>query len=168
MRIYAREYKWYKDLFFQCHVLFDKSIQNIMFDNRRKALGYFMPGRFFAKYTVIRVNDDGTKERTAIGAFLKDHRKNVCWIAGFVPTEMQNKGLGVYGGIACLNELFKRSPDCTVYSASYSSNTRAVRVTTSIGFRLYVQDEKHFEASLTKEQFDNEFVRQIKRRCNIE
>lgn len=166
MRIYARKYKWYKDLFYQLNVLFDKSIQNSMFDSGRNALSYFKPSRFCAKYVAIK-EQDGKKEKICIAAFMKDSRKDVCWIAGFVPSKIQNKGFGIYGAVASLNELFKEHPQYTVFSASNASNTRAVRVTSSIGFQVYTQDEKHFESSLTKEQFDNEFVRYIKDRYNI-
>ena len=167
MRVYVRKYRWYRDLFFQCHVLFDESIQHIMFDNLRKTLGYFMPGRFYEKYVVV-MEQESSKERRAVCAFLKDPRKDVCWIAGFVPTRMQNKGMGVYGAVAGINELFKKHPSCTVLSASYAHNKRAIRVTTALGFRLYVNDDRHYEGSMTKAQFDNDFVKRIMRRCNIQ
>ncbi|MCI6703359.1 MAG: hypothetical protein MR455_08605 [Prevotella sp.] len=138
-----------------------------MFDNKRKVFEYFKPGKFFVKYVVIR-EINGKKDKIAIVAFARGKRKEDFWIAGFVPTAMQNKGLGIYSGIAGLNELFKIKPSCTAFSASYSHNTRAVRATTSMGFHINVQDDKHFESSLTREQFDNDFVRQIKKRCNIE
>ena len=166
MRIYARKYKWYKDLFYQCNVLFDKSVQKDMFDSSRSALSYFIPGRFCAKYVAIKEHE-GKKEKICIGAFMKDQRENVCWIAGFVPSKIQNKGFGIYGGVACVNELFKEHPQYTILSASNARNNRAVRVTSSMGFQIYVQDERHFESSLTKEQFDNEFVKLIKNRYNI-
>lgn len=166
MRIYARKYKWYKDLFFQCNVLFDRSVRKDMFDNWRKVFAYFLPCRFYAKYVVIKEHAN-KKLKIAIGAFLKGENNDVCWIAGFVPYQNQNKGIGVYAGVACLNELFKEHPKCTVFSASHAYNTRAVRVTVSLGFRIYVQDEKHVESTITKEQFYNEFVSSIMRRCKI-
>ena len=166
MRIFARKYKWYKDLFFQCNVLFDKSIQNSMFDSSRNALSYFVPNRFCAKYVAIK-EQEGKEEKICIAAFMKDRREDACWIAGFVPSKIQNKGFGIYGAVASWNELFKEHPRLTVFSASNARNTRAVRVTSSIGFHIYIQDERHCESSLTKEQFDNEFVGYIKDRYNI-
>lgn len=166
MRILAREYKWYKDFWFQCNVLFDKSLQNIMFDNTLKTLEYFLPFRFCAKYVVIR-ECNGKKEKVGFAAFLKDRRKKVCWIVGFVPTNEQNKGIGIYGGVACINELFNKFPDYTIFSSSHAYNKRAVRATKSFGFHM-VSVGEHFEGSLTKKQFDNVFVKDIKKRCNIE
>ena len=167
MKIYAKKYKWYRDFFFQCQILFDKSIQHFMFDNKRKMIDYFLPSNYEVKYVVVRENEGVTK-KISIMTFMKDKRDGVFWIAGFVPTRMQNKGLGLYGAIASLHELFKLYPQCEVISASYSFNTRSVRVSKSIGFSMYVQDECHFEGSLTKEQFDNEFVFRVKKRLNME
>lgn len=166
MKIYARRYKWYKDLFFQCNILFDKSTQTIMFDKRWKVIKYFMPSKFMEKYIAIK-EENGKRKRLGIGKFIRKNSEDNYWIAGYVPKKHQDKGYGIYAGIACINELFKHHPECTVYSASRSSNTRAVRTTTSFGFKILVEDDKHFESSITKEQFDNDFVRYIKKRSNI-
>lgn len=165
--IYAREYKWYKDLFFHFRI-FDRSVQHFMFDNKHMMLEYFFPRYFEKKYTIFR-QIGKKKERISIISFLKDRREDVYWIDGFVPTRNQNKGLGIYAAVASLSKFFSEHPDCTVISSSYSFNTRAIRTTKSIGFTTIVQDDHHFEGSLTKQQFeDNEFVNLIKKRCNIE
>lgn len=166
MRVSVREYRWYKDLFFQCQILFDDSIQRFMFDNKRKLIRYILPSKDVIKFVAIR-EQNGKKKRIGIAQFTKGHISDSWWIAGFIPTRLQNKGLGVYVGTASINELFKRYPNCTIFSGSFSFNYRAVRTTTSLGFKTYLQDEQHFESSLTKKQFDNEFVRFVKKRCNM-
>ena len=166
MKIYARRYRWYKDLFFQCLILFDKDIQTTMFDKRWKIIKYFKPSKNMVKYIAIKEHN-GKKTRMGIAKFTRKSLENNFWIAGLVPKKLQDKGVGIYAGIACINELFKKHPDCTVFSASRSSNMRAIRTTTSFGFKVLVQDDRHFESSLTKEQFDNDFVRYIKKRGNI-
>jgi len=167
MKIYARKYVWYRDLIFQCQILFDSSIQHLMFDNKQKVIRYLLPAENKIKYVAIK-EQDGKRTRIGIAQFTRDLKTNCWWIAGFIPTPMQNKGLGIYVGVASINEFFKRNPDCSVYSGSFSYNTRAVRTTNSLGFTIYVQDERHFEGALTKEQFNNEFVNYIKERCHIE
>lgn len=167
MRIYARKYKWYKDLFFQCHILRDKAIQQIMFDNKRGVLKYFLPWTYHCKYIAIMENDGKTK-RFSITTFRKDSEKGGYWIAGFVPAKMQNKGLGIYAGITFINEFFKTHPEATILSASRAANVRAFRTTLSMGFQCDVQDNRHFESSLTREQFDNDFVHYMMKRGGIE
>ena len=166
MRIYARKYKWYKDVFFQCHILFDKDIQKIMFDRRWHVIKYFKPSKNAEKYIAIKEHD-GVKTRMGIIRFTRKTDENNYSIAGFIPKKQQNKGYGIFTAIACIGELFKRHPDCKVLSSSRASNMRAVRTTSSIGFEILVQDDKHFESSLTKDQFDNDFVRYLKKRNNI-
>lgn len=166
MKIYARKYRWYKDLFFQCHILFDKETQTTMFDKRWKVYKYFMPSKNMEKYIVIK-EQNNKKKRLGITKFTRKTKENNYWIAAFVPQKQRNKGIGIYGGVASINELFKKHPNCTIYSSSRSSNLRAVRTTSSLGFTILVQDDKHIESALTKEKFDNGFVRYIITRYNI-
>lgn len=166
MKIYARRYRWYKDLFFQCNILFDKQIQKTMFDRRWKVFKYFLPSKNIEKYIVIK-EQNGSKKRLGIAKFTRKTQDNVYWIAGFVPKKQQDRGLGIYVGITAINEQFKNHPNCMIYTSSRSSNMRAVRTTSSFGFKILVQDDRHVESSLTKEQFDNAFVRYIKKRGNI-
>lgn len=167
MRIYAREYKWYKDLFFQCHILWDKSVQRYMFDNKRGILAYFCPWTYYCKYICI-MEDGGMRRKFSITTFREDPEKGGYWIAGFVPAKMQNRGLGIYAGITFINEFFKTHPDATILSSSNALNRRAFKTTLSMGFYCYEEDNRHFESSLTKEQFDNDFVHYMMRRGGIE
>ena len=88
MRIFARKYKWYKDLFFQCNVLFDKSIQNSMFDSSRNALSYFVPNRFCAKYVAIK-EQEGKEEKKKAFCQIIINRKSSCQYFNILTRELK-------------------------------------------------------------------------------
>ena len=165
MNTIVRPYVWYKDIWFQLQILKDKSIQYYMFDNMRVVLRYFMPWTYCVKYVCIIENNQISK-KISIVTFTK-RKDGLYSIAGFIPTKMQNRGYGIYAGIAFVKYFFQSYPNATIYSCSASYNERAFRVTKSMGFQLITQDKRHYASSLTKEQFNNEFVKKIIDRAGI-
>ena len=165
MKTLVRPYHWYRDFWFQFQIVTDKSIQRFMFDDKRRVLGYFLPWKYEAKYICVLEND-GVKRKIAMASFSQNHDKTYS-IAGFVPTKIQNRGYGIYAAVAIINHFFKSFPEAVVRSGSFSFNERAYRTTKSVGFQLDIQDDKHFDSTLTVDQFDNDFVRKIKIRAGI-
>lgn len=165
MKTIVRPYKWYKDFIFQFQIFTDKSIQYYMFDNIWKTLDYLLPWKYEVKYICI-MKDQEKMQKVAIAKFTKE-TNGVYAIAGFVPTNMQNRGLGIYAGIAVINHFFRSHPNAIIRSCSYAFNERAFKTTKCMGFKLNIQDERHYESILTKEFFDNDFVNKIKERVGI-
>lgn len=165
MNTIIRPYVWYKDLWFQLQILTDKSIQYYMFDNMRGVLRYFMPWTYAVKYVCI-IENNQKKKKISIATFTK-RKDGLYSIAGFIPTKMQNHGYGIYAGIAYVKTFFESHPNATIYSSSASYNERAYKTTKSMGFQLIIQDERHYASSLTREQFNNEFVKNIIVRAGI-
>jgi hypothetical protein len=54
-----------------------------------------------------------------------------------------------------------------VRSGAFLTNPRSFRTTSSIGFTLDKKDENHFENSITKDLFDNDFANRIKKRLEL-
>lgn len=165
MKTLVRPYHWYRDFWFQFQIVTDKSIQRFMFDDKRRVLGYFLPWKYEAKYVCL-LEHNGVKRKIAMAKFSQNHDKTYS-IAGFVPTKIQNRGYGIYSGVAFINHFFNYYPNAIIRSGSFAFNTRAFKTTKCMGFELKAQDENHFDSTLTSEQFDNEFVRTIKSRAGI-
>lgn len=165
MKVYVRKTNYLKDLFFYIEVLLNPETKKMMFEGSGNLWRYFFPWRYYRRYVCI-AKKNGKTVKIALAQFSKG-KPGEFWIAGAVNKESINSGMGIYAGIAFIDQFFKEQPSAIIKSGSFSFNERAYRTTLSFGFQLDTKDDKHFESSLTKEMFDNEFVRKIKERANI-
>lgn len=165
MKTTVRRYIWYKDIWFQLQILTDKTIQHYMFDNMLGVLRFFLPWTYDIKL-ICFIHKNGKKKRVGIAKFTQ-RKENLYSIAGFIPTKLHNRGYGLYSGVAIIKYFFEHYPYATIHSCSASYNKRAYKTTKAMGFQLNVEDERHFDSTLTIEQFNNDFVRKIKERAGI-
>lgn len=141
--------------------MFDKDL------GLKGVIRYCLPERGSCRKYVCVIETNGKKSRFAV-ANLTYGMPNEFWMAGAIPKERFNSGLGVCACVAVINEFFKEFPDSKIISGEFLLNQRSHRLTSALGFQTYYQDDMHSEGYLTKELFDNELVQWIKKRYQIE
>jgi len=147
-------------------VFLNQETQSLVFDRTSLLWRYVFSRSYECRY-VCQQYVDNHWHSVAIAHFSKNI-DNEYWIAGAVPRRSFNSGIGIYTAVAFINEFFKEHPHAIVKSGSFISNVRAYRTTLSLGFVLDKKDDRHFESSLSKGQFNNEFVNKIRSRINLD
>lgn len=164
MTIRVRNTSFLRNPFFYLRVLSNSETQKLMFDRKILVWRYLFSPKYECKY-ICQSLRDGRWKSIALAQISKGE-DGVYWLAGAIPKDSFNSGNGLYAAVAIVSEFFKTHPDAVLKSGSFFFNKRAFRTTEAIGFRLEKKDDEHFESSITKEQFDNDFVRKIKNRIN--
>ena len=165
MKFRIRKASLLRDLPFYIRVLRNKETQTLMFDRRSMVWSYIFLPKCKCKYVCQRFVN-GHWESVSVAHFVKGQNE-VYWMSGAIPRELYNSGIGIYAAVAFLDSFFKSHPNAIVKSGAFLSNPRSFRTTTSIGFTLDKKDDNHFENSITKELFNNDFANKIKKRLDL-
>ncbi len=82
---------------------------------------------------------------------------------GGVHPKYFNHGYGIYASIAMLSLFYDLKPKVKITTGIYKYNQRSLKADLAIGFILTGETEDKYLLKLTKDSFDNDFVRRIKR-----
>ena len=106
MIIRVRKTSMLKDLPFYLKVLMNSETQTLMFDNKRLLWNYIFFYKYERKYICQSNNGNGRWKSIALAHFSKGKNINEYWIAGAIPKQSFNTGIGIYAAVAFVSEFF--------------------------------------------------------------
>lgn len=83
------------------------------------------------------------------------------YVGGVLPMYF-NHGYGVYASIAMLSLIYELIPNIKITTGIYKHNPRSLKVDLAKGFTITSETDEKWFLKLTKDGFNNDFVRRIK------
>lgn len=107
------------------------------------------------------MDEEGNLKDVGFAHFYHKEENAYTYVGGVHPIYF-NHGYGVYASIAMLSLIYDLYPKVKITTGIYKHNQRSLKADLAIGFTITCETDEKWLLELTKEGFNNDFVRRVK------